>query len=145
MKIRVSTISLRGHTLQERLSAASLNKRMAQGEDNDILFVEDPSVVISLIRTSTGAEAKGTISAKVKQPCARCFEESVHSVEIPYHITIRPTSYKNDPEDGDGIVFYHGDHVDIGNYLEDTLILDLSPFWSHALGENGKCSIYPSK
>lgn len=139
MKIRVSTISHRGHTLNESLSKASLNKRMTEGENNDIVFLEDPSVVILLSKTATGAEAKGAINAKIKQPCARCLEEAVRTIEIPYHVILRPSAYGAELEEGDGVVSYYGDHVDIRNYLEDTAILALSPFWAHPVGENGKC------
>jgi uncharacterized metal-binding protein YceD (DUF177 family) len=141
MKIRVNSLSPAGNTLEQPLSASAINKRMSEAAENDIFFTSDPLVKVTLTQIISGAEASGTIKANFRQPCSRCMEEKERFLEVPFRLTIRrrPANVADDQDIG--VLYYEGDQADLREYLEDTLILEISPFWAPELDAEKKCSL----
>ena len=128
MKVRISTIPYEGMAIDSNLPLEPLNARVSQGDSAGILFTEAPAIHLKLHRTHTGAEVKGTVSSKIKQPCSACDLEITREISVPISWILQPAS-PDISDDDVGLLVYEGDHIDLEEPLQEALILTLSPFW----------------
>lgn len=137
MKIRLSDIPPAGRTFNDTFSCENLNARMNEGKGNDIIFLEAPVVEVTLTPRKGGIEVVGFARSTYQQPCGRCMENISHSVQAPLSLFLKPTPTAHTAdeeestaawEDNIGIVFYSGEHIDLEEIVQESLILELSPF-----------------
>lgn len=144
MKIRLSDISAEGLHIKDTLSLESLNKRMSEGRESGIVFTMAPDVDIKIVRTADGAETKGSVKSKYRQPCGLCAVEIDKDVEVEANFILRRKSQDaalqelEDDEDI-GIVYYENDTVDLEDVIQESLILTLSLYWHPPEDESGAC------
>lgn len=146
MKIRISDLPAQGLEVKTTMALEPLNERLKQGENHGILFTQEPQVEIVVTKSSTGAETKGFVRSRYKQPCSRCMVEVDREIELEANFILQPK-----PEDlmelGEeeisdiGIVYFEGEHVDLEDVFQESLILALSIFWSPPSDAKGNCSI----
>lgn len=144
MKIRLSDISAAGLKIDDTIPLEPLNARLKEGRDCGIIFLEAPRVTIAVNKTANGAETKGSIRSKYRQPCALCNEEVEKEIEVEANFVLKPRPEDvddTDPQymDDVGIVFYEGEHIDLEEVVQETLILGLSLYWHPPQDEKGDC------
>jgi len=139
MKVRISTIPYEGMAIDSNLPLESLNARVNQGDSAGIAFTEAPTVNLKLHRTHTGAEVKGTLKSKVKQPCSACDLEITRAITVPINWILQPATPEISDDDV-GLLVYTGDHIDLEEPLQEALILTLSPFWHPPRKADGSCT-----
>jgi uncharacterized metal-binding protein YceD (DUF177 family) len=139
MKLRISTIPPQGLHLSHTISANALNDRMKEGRDNGAYFIEDPSFDLSVRKHPSGAEIKGEITAKYRQPCGRCVQEVIRTATTPLHYILKPRPERNEAEDDLGIAYYDADHIELDELMQEEVVLHLDLFWSPPLDEHGAC------
>lgn len=143
VKVRITDIPSHGLQIKDELSLTELNNRMNEAEDNDVKFTESPKFAITIKPEVAGAELTGNITAKYIQPCGICLEEVTHEVSEPLSLTLkaktkrpgidRPTS-SDEWEDGVGIIYFDGEHIDLEEILQETIILKVNPYDSQHKG-----------
>jgi uncharacterized metal-binding protein YceD (DUF177 family) len=150
MKVRISSIPLAGFKIKDFIPLEPLNARMDEGRANDIFFTRAPEVDLTVSRTVTGAQVKGVIRAKLKQPCSRCMDIVERDIEVAVDYLLEPKGANNGsaistnnplPDDDIGITYYEGDHADLEDLIQESLILPLSPYWHPKSLEDGTCSL----
>lgn len=141
MKIRLSDLSPDGIRIKDSISLEALNGRLQEGRGSDIVFTSEPEVDLLVTGSVSGGEASGTIKASYKQPCARCSLCCGRLAQSKFRFILKPrNSAAEDASDDIGLIYFDGDHIDLEDALQESLILCLSLFWSPALDESGKCS-----
>ncbi len=148
MKVRISTISPNGFTINEQLSLESLNTRMNEGRENDIVFTAPPLVDITVFKTDGGAEVKGTVKTRYRQPCSHCLEVIEQDLMLDLHMILSPKPLEvteNQEDDLDyqddvGFYFYEGDYAELEEPIQEALILSLSRFWHPPVDAQGCCT-----
>ena len=88
MKIRLSDIGPNGLNVSDNLPLQAINERMQEGHGSDIVFLKAPQVNLQVIRTTGGAEICGKVSARLKQPCAKCSKEIEREVEADIKLNV---------------------------------------------------------
>lgn len=143
MKIRVSTLTPEGLTINDTIPLTPLNERMDEGSNNDIYFLNDPEVNIRIWSSARGAETEGTVRARYRQPCGRCLKEIEQLLEVPVNYIVKAASPEQKVKDLDalGILYYQGEHIDLEEILQESLILALNPYASPPINDEGNCSI----
>lgn len=148
MKIRISDIPHTGLTIEDKLALEPMNERMAQGRGQDIRFTVAPEVSLIVTKTMTGAELRGTIRTRIAQQCSRCCEPVERQIEVPIDTILQakdgdlagnPDS--SGQEEDIGVLYYEGDHVDLEELLQESIILTLSLYWSPECDAKGNCSL----
>ena len=148
MKVRISTISPNGLAVKDSLPLDALNTRMNEGRKNDIEFTEAPRVDLIVHKTGGGAEVKGVVSTKYRQPCSYCLEQIDQPLELPLNFFLAPKpaveelesdSASEQFQDDVGIYYYEGDHIDLEDPIQEILILQLSRYWHPPVDEAGCC------
>ncbi len=146
VKIRITDIPKEGLEINEELCLDAINSRMNEAPDNDITFIEAPRFSVLIKPELGGAELSGTISTRYKQPCARCLEEISEFLKQELSLTLKAKTKKpgierpteaTEWDDGIGIVYFDGEHIDLEDILQETLILSLDPFNSAHEGCKG--------
>jgi uncharacterized metal-binding protein YceD (DUF177 family) len=149
MKVRVSRLPAEGLSVKTSLSLENLNARMNEGRESDILFTEAPAVDLMVTKTTQGAETKGRVTCKYRQPCSRCDEgiEKALDIEANFILQARPapgerdtSKSEEDYEDDIGISFFEGDQVDLEDLIQQALILPLSLYWHPPCDKKGNCT-----
>lgn len=156
MRIRVSDIGRNGLEVNDTIPLKPLNDRMNEGKGNNIVFLTDPSVKMTVRQTASGAETRGSISARYSQPCAWCAENIERDLEVEANFIFQ--RMPDAPADGDsdeaengrfmddiGINFFSDDQIELDDLIQETLILALDPFWKPPLLDDGTCSICGKK
>jgi uncharacterized metal-binding protein YceD (DUF177 family) len=151
MKIRISDIPHEGLKVDDLLSLDALNARLREGEDHDIEFLKPPRVTLSVFKTPQGAETRGAVHTRYRQPCSRCIEGVERDLEVATNLIFKakPTDLENRPageEDEDyiddvGISYFEGEHLDLEGIIQETIILSLSIYWHPPVDRNGKCQV----
>lgn len=146
MKIRISDIPAEGLNINDTIALEPLNARLQAGEPCDIYFLQAPRVSLMVRRNPGGAQTSGTISSRYKQPCSLCLDEVERDIEISFDYILQHKSpATDDPTGGSlddvGIIFFEGEHVDLEDSIQESLILSLSRFWHPPLKPDGSCSI----
>ena len=144
IKIRVSTLPESGLELNEEISSKTVNERLISAPDssiNKIEFSEPIQVTLHVEKVPHGMTAEGQIEATCAQACSRCAEFVNHPVKCPIRHVFKHHGNPEVPlpEDDIGVSFYSGEHVDLGNVVEDLLILNLSPYWHPEDDATGNC------
>lgn len=144
MKIRISDISEQGLHIVDTLPVDALNARMNEGSNNDIFFPKPPTVDITVRRTVRGAHVRGTVQSAFKQGCSRCDQRVARALATEIDIMLEPKSKRSDADsfsdDQVGVVYYENDAIDLEDLLQETIILDLSPFWHPPFNEQDRCT-----
>jgi uncharacterized metal-binding protein YceD (DUF177 family) len=149
MKVRLSDISPDGMTIDDTIPLEPLNSRMTEGAANDIYFLVAPRVQLTVFGSERGAETKGTVKTRYRQPCARCMKEIEMDLEVETNFILKPKperaaqgKYQSDATMDDvGIVYFEGEHIDLEDIIQETLILALSPFLLPPVDQAGACTI----
>ncbi len=151
MKIRISDIPPAGLNINETIPLRPLNDRLAQGSDHSIQFLKDPQIKLFMERNASGATANGSVSSSYIQPCSRCAQELPRDIEVsldfvlserPAHVASGRTPLPEDePIDDIGIIYYENDHVDLEDFMQESLILALSLYWHPPEDKKGNCEV----
>jgi len=136
MKIRLSDIPTEGLKIKDTIPLSALNARMDEGPGNDIHFLTEPQVDLSIAPQKGGYEIIGSIGSRYQQPCARCLEEVEHPINIDLNLFLKPKdpaaprlNEEGGPDDDDiGIHYFTGEHIDLEDLIQESLILALNPF-----------------
>ena len=154
MRIRVSDIGADGLEVRGTISLESLNQRMNEGSTNDISFLRDPRVDIKVHRTISGVCTSGKVRTRYKQPCALCVDELEKDLEIEANFVFQhrsldeTTQYHGETDsyfDDIGVNFYTGDHIDLEDLIQESLILSLTPYLRPPRLADGTCSVCNKK
>ena len=146
MKIRLTDIPKTGLPVTDTLPCQTLNERISSGSDHGIVFTEDLQVSLTVTKSTTGAETKGTVKSRYRQPCSRCAEGLERALELKtnYVLQPRPDLQKGleaeEYEDDVGITYYDGEHIDLEDLIQETIILSLSLYWHPGEDREGKCT-----
>jgi uncharacterized metal-binding protein YceD (DUF177 family) len=146
MRVRISDLRPEGILIKDTISLESLNERMNVGDENDVIFLEEPQVALKIKSVgSTAAEAIGLIKAKYKQSCGMCAEDVTLAMEIDAHFMLKQKLGIDQPEieyeDDRGVVTYEGEHVELEDIIQESLILKVTPYYVPERDENGVCSL----
>lgn len=130
MKIRISDLPNEGLAFSESISLAALNNRMNEAPNNDIEFTTTPKFECFVTPKKGGAELQGTVTSSFKQPCVRCLEIFAKDIEVPLSVFLRQVAARDRITDSDeeGILYFEGEHADLENLIQESLILALDPF-----------------
>ncbi len=152
MKVHLSDISPHGLEIKSEISLESLNRRMCEGKNNDILFTSAPLVDIVIHRNAGGAHSNGSISTRYKQLCSHCAKELERTLEIPFDFVFeeRPTDeYRSSPdkffEEDVGVTFIDNDEINLEPLIQESLILALDQYWHPPRDAAGICSLCNKK
>jgi uncharacterized metal-binding protein YceD (DUF177 family) len=149
MKIRLTDIPITGLPVAEILSKAALNQRLSEGDNHGIEFIDDLDVRLTVYRSAGGAETKGTVRSKYRQPCSRCAEAKERTLELATSFLLQPRPVTlegerlDECEDDVGISYFDGEHVDLEDLIHETIILSLSLYWHPEEDSAGKCTLCP--
>ncbi len=147
MKIRLTDIPADGLDIQESIPPTELNERLSTGNNHGIQFIDPLNVTLTVYKSPNGAETKGTVTSRYRQPCARCIEgvERPLTIETNYYLQQRPDVLRGheteEYEDDIGITFYDGEHIDLDDLIQESIILSLSIYWHPDEDSNGKCTL----
>lgn len=155
MKIRISDITHDGLTVQETISLANLNTRMREGSDHGIEFIAPPLVNLVVFKTPQGAETRGKVTSRYRQPCSLCVEGVERDIEVETNFIFKakPADLANRPEgeededyiDDVGISYFEGEHIELESIVQETLILSLSIYWHPPVDKLGNCQVCGKK
>ena len=140
MKVRLSDIPADGLTFKDTLPLDAINARMDEGQGNDIYFKSAPQVEVTVYKSRKGSEIKGWVRATCLQPCGRCLVKIENELKVSADFILKPSDEKS-PNDDLGVVYYEGEHIDLEDILQETLILALDPYMQPDTDENGKCKL----
>ena len=142
MRISLGELPVNGLVIKDSLPVDSLNQRMAEGRDNEIIFT---AVSVDLLVTGAkgGALINGKTIGTCRQPCSLCAETIEHQVEATIDFFLKPRADESDGVEADdlGIIYYDDDSVDIEDLIQESLILQLSPYWHPERDQNGCCQM----
>jgi uncharacterized metal-binding protein YceD (DUF177 family) len=139
IKVRISTLPSKGHTIANTLDLESLNQRMQECQTNDIEFTAAPSFEITLRKAPFGAEAYGHIEAQFTQSCSKCLDPRPRQIKLQCNAVIKERPQPDSVEDDISLIFSDNDYIDLSNHLEEMLILKIDPFWCPPLDDQAKC------
>lgn len=155
MKIRISDITHDGLTVEDTISLANLNTRMREGSDHGIEFITPPLVNIVVFKTPQGAETRGKVTSRYRQPCSLCVEGVERDIEVETNFIFKakPADLANRPEgeededyiDDVGISYFEGEHIELESIVQETLILSLSIYWHPPVDKSGNCQVCGKK
>jgi len=155
MKIRISDITHDGLTVKESLSLENLNARMKEGQDHGIEFITPPMVDLVVFKTPQGAETRGKVTARYRQPCSLCVEGVERDLEVETNLIFKakPADLANRPEgeededyiDDVGISYFDGEHIELESIVQETIILSLSIYWHPPVDKSGNCQLCGKK
>lgn len=147
MKIRLTDIPAAGLPIAEVIPPQALNERLSSGSSHGFEFLQGLDVSLTVYKSANGAETKGRVISRYRQPCARCAEGVERDIELPTNFILqqRPEELEGvdseEYEDGIGITFYDGEHIDLEDLIEETIILSLSIYWHPEEDAEGKCQL----
>jgi uncharacterized metal-binding protein YceD (DUF177 family) len=142
MIIRVSEIPPEGRIINETISLTTLNDRMAEGQGNDIVFLEPPTVSLNITHTRDGLQAAGKAESVYQQPCAYCLETIKQKIAVDFDFILKPAgtrSARSVEEDDPNLLYYEGQEIDLEEVIQESLILALSPFLRPERDPEGRC------
>ena len=147
MKIRLTDIPAAGLPVAEVLPQEALNERLSSGSSYGFEFIQGLDVSLTVFKTPNGAETKGRVTSRYRQPCARCADGIERDLELPtnYILQQRPNELRGaiteEYEDDIGITFYDGEHIELDDLIQETIILSLSIYWHPEEDSEGKCQL----
>jgi uncharacterized metal-binding protein YceD (DUF177 family) len=145
MIVRIADIGPSGLIINDTISLQAINQRMQEGSNNDIEFIEAPALAVKIRRNPQGAEISGKAKTVYRQPCALCLRQLHRNLEVDLNFILKP---KKDEEfeyssedfaDDVGIVYFDGEHFNLEDLAQETLILALSPFLQPERDSRGCC------
>lgn len=122
---------------------------MNEAKGNDIVFLIAPVIDVHLRPEKGGIELSGSVQSRYSQPCSRCLEEVETEISTKLQVTLKAKDSRPGVDrlttsaewaDGIGIVYYDGEHIDLEDIVQESLILGLSPFGP----EHPSCKGVPS-
>lgn len=147
MKVRISDLPPEGLKISETIPLEPLNGRLNEGHGCDIRFTTPPEVRVTVTPTPDGAETRGQVSAKYLQPCGRCSDAIERSLSTDFNYILKPIPAhavgKGLPEFEDdlGILFFDGEHIELEGPIQESLIVQLSQYWSPPVDAAGSCTL----
>jgi len=151
MRIRISDISSSGLKINDTISLPALNKRMSEGgKDADIVFLEAPSIEMTVKKTHGGAETRGIARSRYRQACSMCLKGVEKEVEVDtnFEFNYPARTAKHEREEGDTsitddmeIYTIQNDHIEVEELIQENFILSLSVYWHPPVDEKGSCSV----
>ncbi|MCB0332844.1 MAG: DUF177 domain-containing protein [Bdellovibrionales bacterium] len=136
LQVRLSDIPVEGIIINDTIPLETLNARMNEGPGNDVQFLAPPTVSLTISPRKGSAELSGTVTATYRQNCPRCLEVIDHPISQELNIILkakelRPgTDRKLSAEEWDddiGIIYFDGEHIDLEDIVQETLILAIDP------------------
>lgn len=136
LQVRLSDIPQEGIKINDTIPLETLNARMNEGPGNDVTFLAPPSVSLTISPQKGSAELTGTITTTYRQSCPRCLEMIEHSISQEVNILLKAKEShpgrdrKLSAEEWDddiGIIYFDGEHIDLEDILQETLILAIDP------------------
>lgn len=145
LKIRSATLAEHGLDLNEKLSVEQLNARMEQAPDsaaNKVQFADPISVRLHVEKVPYGMTVKGEVGALCTQTCGRCAESVSRPYSCPVDHVFKHHTNPNIPmpEEDIGVSFFTEDPVELGDMVEETLVLGISPYWHPDDDPQGICT-----
>lgn len=146
MRVRISDLPPQGLHIEESTPLEPLNNRLNEGDSCDIRFTTPPMVRITVTPTPDGAETRGEVSAKYLQPCGRCSDGIERSITADFNYILKPIPAHAvgkglaEFEDDVGILFFDGEHIELDGPIQESLIVQLSQYWSPPVDAEGKCT-----
>ena len=160
MKVRITDIGPRGLKVNDNIPLEPLNARMNLSRNNDIVFTTSPAADLLVHQTPFGAQVKGSVKASYKQPCSLCILELDRDTEVeidyvfqrrnPVPINKSSKSKHDDIEEEDleddvGICYFQGEHIELEELLQESLILSIDQYYRPKEDEKGDCSVCGKK
>ena len=143
-RVRISDISPAGVRIQGLLLLDRLNKRMNEGANNEIVFLDPPAFELTVFGTQQGAEAQGSVRTRYRQPCSRCLKEIDNELSRDLRFVLKPKSSIPEgvkPEDDVFVIYFEGEYIDFEDTLQEVLILGLSPYLLPEREPDGSCAL----
>jgi uncharacterized metal-binding protein YceD (DUF177 family) len=140
MRIKIGALPKTGIQTVENLNQDQLNDRMNASPNNDIRFTTPPAVNIKVTPRAYGADGSGTITACFQQACARCQEYRDRDIKVSCNFTVKERPSPNEIEEDLSSLYSDDDYINLEEYCEESLILNMDSFWSPKFDKTGKCS-----
>ena len=150
MIVNLSELSLEGLPVKGTISLAPLNARMKEGRTNDIEFTTPPSCDLIIYPTGGGgAQASGTVTTTYQQQCGRCLEPKERQLSVKVRFVFSPKPESVAPRatldeqfvDDINLVYFEGDQLELEELIQESLILELSPYWCPAVDAADACTL----
>lgn len=149
MKVRITDIGPSGLKVSDNIALEPLNRRMNEAKSNEFIFTEAPHVELHVHKTPSGAQVKGTARAKYNQPCSLCAKELDREAIAEINMVFQrrtPLQLSNLPEEDDsfsddiGLSYFYGEHIELEDIIQESLILTLDPYYRPPQNEAGECT-----
>lgn len=140
MRIRLSTLPKEGLQIKEHLDQEQINSRMNASLHNDVRFTSPPLIDVHMQTRTFGAEGKGSITAQFEQECSRCQEYRTREIKVSCYFLVQDRPSPDAIEEDLNLVYSDDDQLNLTEYCEENLILNIEPFWSPPLNKDGACS-----
>lgn len=147
MRISLKEIPPQGLPIDTTISLEALNMRLQEGNSHGIIFTQEPHITLTVFGTADGAQTKGTIRSRYRQPCSLCTDELERDLELSADFYLRPKPEERSEfdeeeyEDDIGIIYYENEEVNLEEVIQESLILSLSIYWQPPRDAKGNCSI----
>ncbi|MCB9030114.1 MAG: DUF177 domain-containing protein [Deltaproteobacteria bacterium] len=146
MEITIKNIPLEGREIQGTISLERLNDRFQEQDTPGARFTSAPNVELRIYGRVDGAELRGVISANFTQQCGSCLEDVGSVVKDSFKLLLKQVqdgATELDNAVDSGFMWFMGDSVNIEEYLQDILILNVPPFGFQHEGCAGPNSLLP--
>lgn len=149
MRVRISDIGPKGLKVNDTIALEGLNTRMNESRSNDIIFKKNPEVELEIHTTPHGAQVKGKARAFFLQPCSLCVEEIERETEVTLDYVFQRKSEMqlaerdapgNEYYDDIGICYFSGEHLELEELIQETIILSMDPYWKPERTADGHCT-----
>jgi uncharacterized metal-binding protein YceD (DUF177 family) len=142
MRIKLSTLPKGGTLINDTLNKNDLNDQMNASFQNDVRFISDVGFSLQLTPRAFGAEGKGSIEASFEQQCARCQEYRCREKKVDLSFIAQARPNPDAIEDDLNLVYCDDDQINIGEYCQEMLIINIETFWSPPRKDNeNTCSL----
>ena len=154
MRVRVSDIGPNGLKVNDTISLEALNARMQEGSQNDIVFVTAPQLDLTIFSSLHGADVKGTVKARYRQPCSLCILGIERETEVVADWVFKQQNTEPETDadteietlmDDVGLCYFTGEHIDLENIVQESLILSLSQYWRPPQCADTSCTVCGKK
>lgn len=141
MQLRVSNISSTGTTLSFQLPKGPLNERLNNTTYQQQIITKDVSVTATCLRTLDGASVTANLTVNYSDLCSRCAKPCSGEVNSNINFVVKERTPDAPHFEDIGIHQYENDEVDLGQILEDDIILLLPPYSQCSENCQGRCSL----
>ena len=132
MLVRTHKIPNEGLDLAFDLSAEEIRAGLPQGDDTVQIFGQDIKCDLRLEIDHDDVQVSGKANTQIHPPCSRCGEEFTAPLEANLMLICAPENQKKNPnvpnrdeEADEGLLFYKGGTIDLGEIVREQLLLSL--------------------